>query len=99
MEKLIEERRQQFQQQKDQELEERREEERRQAMRHAIIEQERQRLLREHASKLLGYLPKVHVHFCASMVALFCLYALSWRIHMYLFIPSTTTMHGFHNHF
>ena len=64
-------------------------------MRHAIIEQERQRLLREHASKLLGYLPKVHVHFCASMVALFCLYALSWRMHMYLFIPSTTTMHGF----
>ena len=60
MEKLIEERRQQFQQQKDQELEERREEERRQAMRHAIIEQERQRLLREHASKLLGYLPKVY---------------------------------------
>ena len=59
VEKLIEERRQQFQQQKDQELEERREEERRQAMRHAIIEQERQRLLREHASKLLGYLPKV----------------------------------------
>ena len=99
VEKLIEERRQQFQQQKDQELEERREEERRQAMRHAIIEQERQRLLREHASKLLGYLPKVHVHFCASTAALFCLYALSWRIHMYLFIPSTTTMHGFHNHF
>lgn len=93
MEKLIEERHQQFQQQKDQELEERREEERRQAMRHAIIEQERQRLLREHASKLLGYLPKVHVF--ASIVTLFYLYALSWRIHMYMFIASTTTMQGF----
>ena len=61
VERLIEERRQQFQQQKELELEERREEERRQAMRSAIIEQERQRLLREHASKLLGYLPKVWV--------------------------------------
>lgn len=28
-------------------------------MRRAIVEQERQRLLQEHASKLLGYLPKV----------------------------------------
>ena len=44
-----------------QELEvlERQEEERQEAMRRAIIEQERQRLLREHAAKLLGYLPKV----------------------------------------
>ena len=38
---------------------ERQEEERQEAMRRAIIEQERQRLLREHAAKLLGYLPKV----------------------------------------
>lgn len=29
------------------------------AFRKQIIEQERQRLLREHAAKLLGYLPKV----------------------------------------
>ena len=28
-------------------------------MRRNIVEQERQRLLREHAAKLLGYLPKV----------------------------------------
>ena len=29
------------------------------AIRRSIIEQERQKLLKEHASKLLGYLPKV----------------------------------------
>ena len=29
------------------------------ALRRSIIEQERQKLLKEHASKLLGYLPKV----------------------------------------
>ena len=34
---------------------ERQEEERQEAMRRAIIEQERQRLLHEHAAKLLGY--------------------------------------------
>ena len=61
VERLIEERRAQFQREKEAELEERREEERREAARRAIIEQERQRLLREHASKLLGYLPKVRV--------------------------------------
>lgn len=59
VERLIEERRAQFQAQKEAELEERREEERREAERRAIIEQERQRLLKEHAQKLLGYLPKV----------------------------------------
>ena len=32
-------------------------------MRRTIVEQERQRLLREHATKLLGYLPKV----CGAM--------------------------------
>ena len=59
MESLIEERRARFKQQQEAELAERREEEDRQAQRRAIIEQERQRLLREHASKLLGHLPKV----------------------------------------
>ena len=59
VERLIEERRAQFQAEKEAELEERKEEERREADRRAIIEQERQRLLQEHASKLLGYLPKV----------------------------------------
>ena len=62
VEQLIEERRAQFQQEKEAELEERMEEERREAARRQIIEQERQRLLREHATKLLGYLPKVRVH-------------------------------------
>ena len=38
---------------------ERKEEERQESMRRAIVEQERQRLLHEHATKLLGYLPKV----------------------------------------
>ena len=41
------------------ELEARREEERMQEYRRQIIEEERQRLLQEHATKLLGYLPKV----------------------------------------
>lgn len=41
------------------ELLERQEEERMEAVRRSIIEQERQKLLKEHASKLLGYLPKV----------------------------------------
>ena len=59
VERLIEERRAQFQAQKEAELEERKDEERREAERRAIIEQERQRLLQEHAKKLLGYLPKV----------------------------------------
>lgn len=42
----------------ERELEEWREEQREESMRRAIIEEERQRLLREHAAKLLGYLPK-----------------------------------------
>ena len=64
VERLIEERRAQFQREKEAELEERMEEERREAARRQIIEQERQKLLREHATKLLGYLPKVHtVHY------------------------------------
>ena len=41
------------------ELEAQREEERMRAYRGQIIEEERQRLLKEHAMKLLGYLPKV----------------------------------------
>ena len=59
MERLIEERRAQFVRDKELEVQERRAEEEREGERRAIIEQERQRLLREHASKLLGYLPKV----------------------------------------
>lgn len=41
------------------ELAEREEEIRQEEIRRAIIEKERQRLLKEHATKLLGYLPKV----------------------------------------
>ena len=43
----------------DLEILEHQEEERLEAVRRGIIEQERQRLLKEHATKLLGYLPKV----------------------------------------
>lgn len=45
------------------ELLERQEEERMEAIRRSIVEQERQKLLQEHASKLLGYLPKVNYTF------------------------------------
>ncbi|XP_064387489.1 meiosis-specific nuclear structural protein 1-like [Halichondria panicea] len=58
VERLIDVRRTQFQAEKEAELEQRKDEERREASRKVIIEQERQRLLQEHASKLLGYLPK-----------------------------------------
>lgn len=34
-------------------------EEEREALRRRIVEEERQRLLKRHAKKLLGYLPKV----------------------------------------
>ena len=37
-------------------------------MRRAIVEQERQRLLQEHASKLLGYLPKVQYMINISLI-------------------------------
>lgn len=46
----------------ERELKQRQEEEKREAFRRAIIEEERQKLLKEHASQLLGYLPKVR--FC-----------------------------------
>uniref|UniRef100_A0A8C3XLX3 Meiosis-specific nuclear structural protein 1 n=1 Tax=Chelydra serpentina TaxID=8475 RepID=A0A8C3XLX3_CHESE len=58
VEKLIEERHKQFLADKERELEERQLEERRQGNIHAIVEEERQKLLKEHATKLLGYLPR-----------------------------------------
>ncbi|NXT44961.1 MNS1 protein, partial [Pelecanoides urinatrix] len=58
VEKLIEDRRKQFIADKERELEERQLEERRQENIRAIVEEERQKLLKEHASKLLGYLPR-----------------------------------------
>ena len=48
------------------ELEARREQERMEEYRRQIIEQERQRLLKEHAANLLGFLPKVGVSAVAS---------------------------------
>ncbi|KFQ22093.1 Meiosis-specific nuclear structural protein 1, partial [Mesitornis unicolor] len=58
VEKLIEDRRKQFIADKERELEERQLEERRQENIRAVVEEERQKLLKEHASKLLGYLPR-----------------------------------------
>ncbi|NWH43005.1 MNS1 protein, partial [Fregata magnificens] len=58
VEKLIEDRRKQFIADKERELEERQLEERRQENIHAIVEEERHKLLKEYAAKLLGYLPR-----------------------------------------
>lgn len=58
VEKLIEERRSQFLADKQRELEELQLQQRRQGCINEIIEEERLRLLKEHAAKLLGYLPK-----------------------------------------
>ncbi|KFP73003.1 PREDICTED: meiosis-specific nuclear structural protein 1, partial [Apaloderma vittatum] len=58
VEQLIEDRRKQFIADKERELEERQLEERRQEKIRAIVEEERQKLLKEHAAKLLGYLPR-----------------------------------------
>ena len=51
----------------EQEMEEYQEEQHREAARQSIVEQERQRLLREHAAKLLGYLPRVSPHLCQPL--------------------------------
>ncbi|XP_010217626.1 PREDICTED: meiosis-specific nuclear structural protein 1 [Tinamus guttatus] len=58
VEKLIEDRHKQFLADKEREFEERQLEERRQENIRLIVEEERQKLLKEHASKLLGYLPR-----------------------------------------
>ncbi len=81
MERLIEGRRAQFLAEKEADLEERKEEERREDARRAIIEQERQRLLQEHASKLLGYLPKVsslYIIMCSYYIVICTMYAYRW---------------------
>ncbi|KAB0375236.1 hypothetical protein FD755_013728 [Muntiacus reevesi] len=58
VEKLIEERRNQFLADKQRELQEWQWQQRRQGCINAIVEEERLKLLKEHAIKLLGYLPK-----------------------------------------
>ncbi|XP_075064154.1 meiosis-specific nuclear structural protein 1 isoform X2 [Mixophyes fleayi] len=58
VEKLLEDRRKQFIADKEREFHERDDEEKREAFRRAIIEEERQKLLKQHATQLLGYLPK-----------------------------------------
>ncbi|XP_049628797.1 meiosis-specific nuclear structural protein 1 [Suncus etruscus] len=58
VEKLIEERRNQFLADKQHEIEEWQLQQRRQGCINEIIEEERRKLLKEHAAKLIGYLPK-----------------------------------------
>ncbi|XP_078540731.1 meiosis-specific nuclear structural protein 1 [Lissotriton helveticus] len=58
VQKLLEDRHKQLIADKERELQERQLEEEKEAWRRAIIEEERQKLLKEHASNLLGYLPK-----------------------------------------
>uniref|UniRef100_A0A3Q3GRW1 Meiosis-specific nuclear structural protein 1 n=1 Tax=Labrus bergylta TaxID=56723 RepID=A0A3Q3GRW1_9LABR len=58
VEKLIEDRRQQIQANMELEAKERAVEQEKEALRRQIVEEERQRLLKRHATKLLGYLPK-----------------------------------------
>ncbi|XP_063269010.1 LOW QUALITY PROTEIN: meiosis-specific nuclear structural protein 1 [Prinia subflava] len=58
VEKILEDRRKQCIAEKERELQERELEKRRQESIRAIIEEERQKLLKEHAWKLLGYLPR-----------------------------------------
>lgn len=64
------------------ELEARREQERMEEYRRQIIEQERQRMLKEHASKLLGFLPKVGVSTSTCMHVFY---------YYFLFYPKQTT--------
>lgn len=52
-------------------MEEYLEEQQREAARQSIVEQERQRLLREHAAKLLGYLPRVSPQLCQPLSSFF----------------------------
>lgn len=57
-------------------MEEIREQERRLEMQRQIIEEERQRLLRQHAPKLVGFLPKVRTQLmlslCSQQLHFFC---------------------------
>eukprot|EP00116_Pleurobrachia_bachei_P015810 sb/3476072/ len=58
VEALIDDRRKQFEAEKAKEMREIDEENERQRIRQKIIEEERQKLLQEHATKLLGFMPK-----------------------------------------
>lgn len=71
VEDLIDNRRLQFAADREREQSERKEEERMEAFRRQIIEEERQKLLKEHAMRLLGYLPKVMNKYCQAS----CIYA------------------------
>ena len=58
VENLIEERRATFDLQRTAEIQEHQEKINRESIRAQIIEEERQRILQEHADKLVGYMPK-----------------------------------------
>ena len=59
VEKLMEDRRAQFAREREAEVNQREEEARLEEFRKRIIEEERQKLLQQHATKLIGYLPRV----------------------------------------
>ena len=61
VEELLQDRRSQFAADRERELAARKEEEEMEAFRKKIIEEERMRLLKEHAGSLAGYLPKVTI--------------------------------------
>ena len=73
------------------------------AMRKAIIEQERQRLLREHAAKLLGYLPKVCMvcvcYLCVCVcVCVRCVYFVSSHVCICIHVCTWNVRTGSHSH-
>lgn len=74
VEKLLADRRAQYAREREAEMEAKREEIRLEDFRKQIIEEERQKLLREHAKKLLGYLPRVS--FCLFVFLVLSLWLL-----------------------
>ena len=67
VEELLEARRQQFAADREREQELKRQEEEMERFRKQIIEEERLRLLQQHAPNLVGYMPKVSKDMYASM--------------------------------
>ena len=59
VERLMEDRRAQFAREREAEVNQREEEARLEEFRKRVIEEERQKLLKAHATKLIGYLPRV----------------------------------------
>ena len=75
VEQLLTDRRAQFAAEREREIEERQEAAKMEAFKRQLIEEERQKLLRQHAQKLLGYLPKVRNGWCC-----FHFVRLKWKL-------------------